>query len=177
MPLGGKKGRRGKRVASVIRQVVSEALVTGLSDPRMAFPTVTGVELSPDLRFADVRVSILGDEKAQRGCMRAIRHAHGRLQELVGRALVTRVCPILRFHADDSVKRSVSLSALIAKARAEDEARRADRISRGVEPAGEPPEIEESEPVAEPDETEDVEDAEDDDDDADDDDDETDDEP
>jgi ribosome-binding factor A len=170
MPIGGQKGRRGKRVASVIRQVVSEALVTGLCDPRMAFLTVTGVELSPDLRFADVRVSILGDEKAQRGCMRAIRHAHGRLQDLVAHALVTRVCPILRFHMDESIKRSVSLSALIAKARAEDEARRADRISRGVEPAGELPEVEEAEPVVEPDDEPDEDADDDEDDDADDDD-------
>ena len=176
MPISGKKGRRGKRVASLIRQVVSEALVTGLCDPRMAFLTVTGVELSPDLRFADVKVSILGDEKAQRGCMRAIRHAHGRLQELVSHALVTKVCPILRFHMDESVKRSISLSALIAKARAEDEARRADRISRGVEPAAELPEIEESEPVAEPEDEPEAEDADDDDDEDADDDDEADDE-
>ena len=50
-------------------------------------------------------------------------------------ALAMKFCPVLRFHLDDSVKRSVSLSALIAKARAEDEAARADRIRRGVEVA------------------------------------------
>ena len=127
-------GRRGQRVASVVRQVVSETLVTELNDPRLAFVTVTGVDLSPDLRLADVRISVLGDTQAQDVCMAAIRHAHGRIQEKVADALEMKFCPVLRFHRDDSVKRSVSLSALIAQARAEDEAARADRIRRGVEP-------------------------------------------
>ncbi|MBM4016931.1 MAG: 30S ribosome-binding factor RbfA [Planctomycetes bacterium] len=142
--------RRSRRVASVIREVVSRELVTGLSDPRLTLVTVTGVELSADLRFADVRVSVMGDERAQQECFRAIRHAHGRLQEKVAEALVLKFIPALRFHLDQSVKQSVALSALIAKARAEDEARRADRIRRGVEPPAELPPLEESPPVPAP---------------------------
>ncbi|MBE3100281.1 MAG: 30S ribosome-binding factor RbfA [Planctomycetes bacterium] len=147
MPIGGSKGRRGRRVASVIRQVVSRELVTGLNDPRLTLVTVTGVDLAPDLRVADVRVSIMGDAKAQEECFRAIRHAHGRLQERVAEALTVKFVPTLRFHVDESVKRSVALGALIARARAEDEANRAERIRRGVEPAAEPPPLEESPPV------------------------------
>lgn len=127
-------GRRGQRVARVVRQVVSETLVTELNDPRLAFVTVTAVDLSPDLRLADIQISVLGDAKTQDMCMQAIRHAHGRIQEKVADALEMKFCPVLRFHRDESVKRSVSLSALIARARAEDEAARADRIRRGVEP-------------------------------------------
>ena len=147
MPIGGSKGRRGRRVASVIRQVVSRELVTGLNDPRLTLVTVTGVDLAADLRVADVRVSIMGDAKAQEQCFRAIRHAHGRLQERVAEALTVKFVPVLRFHVDESVKRSVALSELIARARAEDEANRAERIRRGVEPATELPSLEESPPV------------------------------
>ena len=144
---GGAKGRRLLRVASVIQEVVSKELVTGLNDPRLTLVTVTGVDISPDLRYADVRVSIMGGPRAQEECFRAIRHAHGRLQEKVAGALTVRYVPSLRFHVDESVKRSVALSALIAKARAEDEANRAERIRRGIEPPGELPPIEEAPPV------------------------------
>jgi ribosome-binding factor A len=144
---GGTKGRRLLRVASVIQEVVSKELVTGLSDPRLTMVTVTGVDISPDLRYADVRVSIMGEPRAQEECFRAIRHAHGRIQEKVAEAVTVRYIPSLRFHVDESVKRSVALGALIAKARAEDEANRADRIRRGVEPPAELPELEESPPV------------------------------
>jgi len=125
-----------KRIASVIREVVSRALVTELADPRIGIVTVTGVAVSADLRVADVRVSILGDAKDQEVCLSAIRHARGHVQQKVADALDTKYCPVLRFHLDESVKRSVSLSALIARARAEDEAARADRIRRGVEEPG-----------------------------------------
>jgi len=149
MRTGTEKGRRGKRVANIIRQVVSEELVTRLNDPRLAFVTVTEVDLAADLRVADIRVSVMGDAKQQEDCLRAIRHAHGRIQQKVAEALRVKFVPILKFHLDQSVKRSVSLGALIARARAEDEANRAERIRRGVEPPGEAPRPEESEPVLE----------------------------
>jgi ribosome-binding factor A len=144
---GGAKGRRLLRVASVIQEVVSKEIVTGLNDPRLTMVTVTGVDISPDLRYADVRVSIMGEPKAQEDCFRALRHAHGRIQEKVAGTLTVRCIPILRFHVDESVKRSVALGALIARARAEDEANREDRIRRGIEPPTELPELEESPPV------------------------------
>jgi ribosome-binding factor A len=153
------KGRRGRRVANVIRQVVSEQLILHTADPRVRFVTVTEVEPADDMRFADVRISVMGDEKQQAACLKAVKHAHGRIQEKVAEALVMKFCPILRFHLDESVKRSVSMGALIAKARAEDEANRADRIRRGVEPPpvdDEP--VPESPPVADEEDEEDEED-------------------
>jgi ribosome-binding factor A len=149
MRRGETKGRRGQRVASVIRHLVSEALIVELNDPRMSFVvTVTGVDVSADMRFADVRVSVLGGPKEQEDCLRGIRHAHGRLQAKVAEALDMKFCPILRFHLDQSVKRSIAVSAIIRQALAEDEAARAERIRRGVEsPDQAPPVPEESPPV------------------------------
>jgi len=129
-----KGSRRSRRVASIIRQIVSETIVGELNDPRVGLVTVTAVNLSADLRIADVNLSVLGDARQEQTCLEAVRHARGRLQERVSAGLRMKFCPLLRFHLDSSVKRSVSLSRLIAEARAEDEAARADRIRRGVEP-------------------------------------------
>jgi len=126
--------RRCQRVASMIRQIVSETIVGELNDPRIGLVTVTAVNLSADLRVADVNVSVLGDARQEQTCLEAVQHARGRLQQRVSDGLKMKFCPMLRFHLDSSVKRSVSLSRLIAEARAEDEAARADRIRRGIEP-------------------------------------------
>jgi len=126
--------RRSQRVASIIRQIVSETIVGELNDPRIGLVTVTAVNLSADLRVADVNLSVLGDARQEQTCLEAVQHARGRLQERVSAGLRMKFCPLLRFHLDSSVKRSVSLSRLIAEARAEDEAARADRIRRGIEP-------------------------------------------
>ena len=50
---------RMRRVNEAVRQVLSEA-VGELKDPRLGFVTVTGVQTSPDLRYARVFVSVLG---------------------------------------------------------------------------------------------------------------------
>jgi len=133
MRRAAEKGRRGRRVANVIRQIVSETLLTDMNDPRLGFLTVTDVELSEDLRFADVRISVMGDDPQRERGMRTVRHAPGRLQDKVADGLDLKFCPALRFHLDESVRRSVALSELISRARAEDEAARAERIRRGVE--------------------------------------------
>jgi len=125
--------RRGRRVASVIRQIVAETLVEELADPRVGLVTVTQVNLSADMRIADVSVSVLGDERQQEACLEAIQHARGRVQQRVSDGLRMKFCPVLRFHLDQSVKRSVSISRLIAEARTEDDLSRAERIRRGVE--------------------------------------------
>ena len=58
---------RKERVASVVRQVVGEAVVHGLHDPRIASLTsVTRVEMTGDLQIARVYLSVHGDEAAER---------------------------------------------------------------------------------------------------------------
>ena len=53
---------RVEKVAEVVREVVSMAILTELSDPRIRDITVTYVEVSADLRHAKVHVSVMGDE-------------------------------------------------------------------------------------------------------------------
>lgn len=55
--------RRTARVASMIREVVSTSILFELRDPRIQNVTVLGADVSPDLRYAAVRISVMGDEK------------------------------------------------------------------------------------------------------------------
>ena len=55
--------RRPDRVAEAIREQVATFLAEGVKDPRVTgIVTVTGVEVTRDLRTAKVYVSIMGDE-------------------------------------------------------------------------------------------------------------------
>jgi ribosome-binding factor A len=51
-----------RRVNAAVREVLAEAIAE-LRDPRIGFVTVTGVETTPDLRQAQVFVSVLGSER------------------------------------------------------------------------------------------------------------------
>lgn len=105
--------RRTARVASMIREVVSSAILTELRDPRIKNVTVLGAEVSPDLRHASVRVSVMGDEKTASLSMHGLNSARGYLQSRIGEYIKSRYTPELRFVLDDGVRKSVETAALL----------------------------------------------------------------
>ena len=96
---------RKEKVASVVRQVVSEAIVHRLHDPRVEpLTSVTRVELSSDLLVANVFLSIHGDDATERRTLTALRHAAGFIQRTLASTLSLRQCPELRFDIDEQTK-------------------------------------------------------------------------
>jgi ribosome-binding factor A len=105
--------RRTARVASMIREVVSTAILFELRDPRIKNVTVLGADVSPDLRYAAVRISVLGDEKTAALTMHGLNSAKGYLQSKVAEYIKSRYTPELRFVLDDTVLKSVQTSAIL----------------------------------------------------------------
>lgn len=103
---------RMRRVNAAVREVLSEA-VGELKDPRIGFVTVTGVKTAPDLRQAQVFVSVLGTEKKREQTLAGLEAAHGVLQARIARELRMKRTPQLTFQYDDSVERGVRMSHLI----------------------------------------------------------------
>lgn len=100
--------------------VVSQAIQKKLSDPRLErMASITRVEITADMSFADVHISVMGTESQQRAFMRAMDSAHRIVQEMVGKNLKTRTCPTLRFRLDQSLKRGFETMQLIEKSMAE----------------------------------------------------------
>ena len=123
-----------ERLQKRILEDVAQITFQELRDPRLKFGSVTQVKLSEDLRHARVSVSCLGDEADRRTFMRALDSARGKIQAMVAGRLKTRITPHLAFHFDEGVERSVRMSELIEKARAED---RAAQAARGEKSDGE----------------------------------------
>src|SRR5437773_4744999 len=112
-------GRRGRfvneqmrRVNEAVREVVSQG-VGELKDPRIGFVTVTGVETSPDLRYARVFVSVLGSESKREKTLAGLAAAHGLLQARLARELRMKRTPQLAFEYDPTVERGVRMTQLI----------------------------------------------------------------
>ena len=85
--------RRTARVASVVREVVSTAILQELRDPRIKNVTVLGAEVSPDLRYASVKISVMGDERTASLTMHGLNSAKGYLQSKVGERIKSRYTP------------------------------------------------------------------------------------
>ena len=104
---------RSLRMAQAIREVVSNAILFEMADPRVRDVTVLQVELTEDLRNATVSVSIMGSEAEQQLVMKGLKRGTGFLQSRVAARLQTRFTPVLTFQRDDSVKKSIEMSRLI----------------------------------------------------------------
>jgi ribosome-binding factor A len=93
--------RRSQRVSEALREELVELIGYELSDPRVVAVTVTGVQVSPDLRSAQVWV-LCGETDRQPQALRALEGArHYLRRELAGRLRLWRV-PELHFAVDST---------------------------------------------------------------------------
>lgn len=115
--------RRPDRVAEAIREEVATFLADGVKDPRVrGLVTVTGVDVTRDLRHAKVYVSVLGESAEIHETMTALGDISTFLRGHVGRALRLRAAPELQFLRDESVARAARIETLFEQIR-QDEAR------------------------------------------------------
>ncbi|MEZ6059997.1 MAG: 30S ribosome-binding factor RbfA [Planctomycetaceae bacterium] len=105
--------RRTARVASVIREVVSTTILNELRDPRIKYVTVLGADVSPDLRYAKIRISVMGTEKDAALTLHGLESARGYLQSKVAERVKTRYTPELRFEIDDGVRKSIEATRIL----------------------------------------------------------------
>jgi ribosome-binding factor A len=105
--------RRTEKAAEAIREVVSMAILTELNDPRVRDVTVTYVEVSRDLRYAKVHVSVMGDETRQNLTLRGLQSAAGFLQAKIAERIEIRYTPKLSFLLDQGVKRSIAVAQIL----------------------------------------------------------------
>jgi ribosome-binding factor A len=106
--------RRMLKAAEAVREVVSMAILTEIRDPRVQNVTVTGVEVTPDMRSAKVLVSVMGDEGKQQLCLRGLASSAGYLQAKVAKRIDTRYTPRLSFELDVGVKKSLEVGRILS---------------------------------------------------------------
>lgn len=111
--------RRTERMASLIQTELGELTLKKLKDPRIGFVTVTGVEVTPDLKLAKVYYSVMGDKGKRGGTQRALEHSAGFLQREIAVALKLRYTPKLSFHLDESLDRGMQIEQILRKLKEE----------------------------------------------------------
>ena len=112
--------QRQLRVNNLLREEIANIVLRDLEDPDLGFVTITGIEVTADLRDAKVFVSVLGDAEAKRDSMRALirgRHfIHGLLQD----RLDLRRTPKLIFQLDETAELAAHLSQVLRQVAEQD---------------------------------------------------------
>ena len=114
--------RRADRVSEAIREQVATFLADGVKDPRIrGFVTVTAVDVTRDLRHANVFVSVMGDVEAKRATFEGLGSVASHLRALLGKTLRLRNAPEIHFKEDESIARASRIEQLLAQVRTERE--------------------------------------------------------
>ena len=110
--------RRPDRVAEAIREVVATFLAEGVKDPRVVgLVTVTGVDVTRDLRHAKVFVSVMGSDTGRAATMEGLASVAAHLRSRVARELRLRLAPEITFRLDESIARAARIESLLAQVR------------------------------------------------------------
>ena len=118
---------RPDRVAEAIREAVAMFLAEGVKDPRVTgLVTVTGVDVTRDLRHARVHVSIMGTEAEKKETMEGLQSVASYLRAKLGRTLRLRVTPELDFRYDASIAHAARIDSLLEQIRPKDDASHGD---------------------------------------------------
>jgi ribosome-binding factor A len=135
-----KPNPRKERVATAMREALTEAITADVKDPRVSAPdllTVSRVEMNVDMAVANVYVSIVGKDSVIDAALVGLQKAAGFLRGPIGRTVGLQHAPELRFILDKSVDMKDKLAEILR----EDElkAKAAGRVpGQGSEPEPEP---------------------------------------
>ncbi len=116
--------KRLGRVGHEIQRIVSKILTDGLKDPRIKpMTSVTKVQVTNDLSFANIYISVLGTEEEKQDTLKGLENAKGFIRKTISAEVELRHTPEPKFIIDNSIEDASAMQELIQRVRSEDQAR------------------------------------------------------
>jgi ribosome-binding factor A len=103
---------RTRRVDHLLREEISAIIRREVHDPRVGFVTITGVDVTPDLRHATVWASVIGDEHERRATLQVLGRAMPYVRHHLGVLRLKRI-PELHLREDDTAERGTRVMQLL----------------------------------------------------------------
>lgn len=108
---------RISRISEEFKREVSDIIQNDIKDPRIAqFTSVMAVDVTKDLRYAKVYISVLGDDKQKNDTITGLKSAAGFIRKEIGRRIQLRYTPEVIFELDKSIEHGLHISKLIEEA-------------------------------------------------------------
>lgn len=108
---------RGGRINEEVKKEISSIIRNDIKDPRLtAMISVTQVNVTKDLRYAKVFVSIFSkNEEEKESTFLALKSSSGFIRRELGHKVKLRYTPEILFELDNSIERGMHIDALIEK--------------------------------------------------------------
>jgi ribosome-binding factor A len=108
-----KMSRRIERVNELVRREISEIIRRDFGVGEFGVVTVTGVEISSDLKNGKIYVSVVGSPEQQSHALESLGHRHGMIQSEMSRHVILKYTPRLDFVLDQSGERADRINRLL----------------------------------------------------------------
>ena len=99
----GHKYPRSARLNEILREVIADELVR-IDDERLAFVTITGIDVDNEMNRAYVFFDSLAGEEADEGIIEVLDEHRRRIQASINRQMHAKKTPILEFRADEVIR-------------------------------------------------------------------------
>ncbi|ABW19072.1 30S ribosome-binding factor RbfA [Alkaliphilus oremlandii] len=107
---------RVKRLSEEIKKIVSDSIRNELRDPRISSMTsIVEVDVTRDLRYVNIYVSVLGNEKEKADTMEGLTKASGFIRREIGKKIKARYTPEVIFKLDESIEKGIYMYNVITK--------------------------------------------------------------
>ena len=107
--------QRIDRISEEVRREVDAIIREELGDPRIDGTwSVTRAEVTGDLRYAKIYISVLEEDKRQ-GLMEALKKARGFIRHALGKRMIIRYTPELIFISDQNIEYGVHIAKVLAE--------------------------------------------------------------
>lgn len=104
--------KRSQRVSDLIREEIADIIMYKLKDPRMGFITVTGVDITEDLKIAKIYISILKEEEKDI-TLEILNSATGFVRAELAKRLRMKFIPSISFRIDKSIEYGIKIEKLL----------------------------------------------------------------
>lgn len=102
------------RMNGEVQRELSKIIALDIKDPRIhPMTSVVSVEVTPDLKYAKVFVSVLGDAQDREKTAAGLKSAASHIRSKLAKSLNLRNTPELTFVMDDSIEYGVNMSKRI----------------------------------------------------------------
>ena len=112
--------KRSQRVSDLLREEIADIITFKLKDPRIGFVTVTGVDVTEDIKMASVYVSVLRDEE-KKSTIEILNAAKSFIRSELSKRLRMKFIPSIEFRLDVSAEYGSRIDRLLNEIRRKDE--------------------------------------------------------
>jgi len=107
--------KRSEQIEKPLKREINNIIYRKINDPRIKFVTITRVKVSPDLKYADIFVTIFNDKDQQKKALKGLKSATKFIRGELGKYLKLRYVPDIEFKIDEDLEHQYRLLKIITE--------------------------------------------------------------